>query len=290
LAVNQLPTYWYAVISALPDPELGERVNVALMLGTNRWAKIEFIDDLPKLSCLALERDLPLFRSALNALAGRVNSAEDYFGLGIRLGPHFEVSSPRELYHAPEGRTLRNLRNRYLKSPREAEQGRTRRSPQAAASHRLDAALRRILPMGAEIEKIASVERLYPELTQENVFHAPVPRLNRAIRAGDHDVLIGSVVVEHDNPIGAARDATARISQAFWQYSQAKTQIREITGREVRTLGVVLNGTSDHRPDVRSAKEYVLHLWRADADSLFAPERREDEAQLVNRVEELLIL
>lgn len=286
--MKQLPEYWYAVISALPDPELGERVNVALMLGINRWARIEFIDELPKLSCLTLERDISLFRSALSALAGRVSSAEDYFGLSIRLGPHFDVSEPRELYSAPEGRTLRNLRNRYLKSPRENEQRRTRRSPQAEASHRLDAALRRVMPIGAEVEKTASVQRLYPEISEGKVFPTPVPRLNRAIRLGDHDVLIGSVVVERENPIGAARDATARISQAFWQYSQAKSLIKEITGREVRTLGVVLNGSSDRRPDVQNAKDYVLHLWKADADSLFAPERPEEEVELVSRVEKLL--
>jgi hypothetical protein len=288
MAVNQLPAYWYAVISALPDPELGERVNVALMLCSHRWAKIEFIDELPKLSCLALERDLTLYRTVLNSLVSKVNSAEDYFGLSMRLGPHFEVSQPRELYHAPDGRTLRNLRNRYLRLPKDPEQRRTRRNPQAQASQRLDAALERIMPIGFELEKTASVERLYPEVARAHVFHAPVPRLNRAVRLGDHDVLIGSVVVENDNPLGTARDATARISQAFWQYGQARTRIRELTGREIRTLGVVLNGTSDRRPEVRSAKEYVLHLWEQDADSLFAPERREDEVRLGEEVETLL--
>jgi hypothetical protein len=101
-------------------------------------------------------------------------------------------------------------------------------------------------------------------------------------------VLIGGVVVENENPLGNARDATARISQAFWQYNHAKGAIHDITGREVRTLGVVLNGTSSQYPSVKSAKEYVLHLWKEDADLLFAPEGREEEKNLVEQIQELI--
>lgn len=286
--MTDLPRYWYTVVSALPDPETEERVNVALIVGGDRWAKVDYVEQLPKLSCLVTDADLRLFRAAITGLERRVHSPEDLYAAAAQLGPHFHLAEPRELFQAPEGRVLRLIRNRFLRLPSEGRASGKRRSVQRAATHRLDRALQEGLPIAAMIEKNATAEKLYPQIELNRIFTAPVPRLNRAIRIGDVDVLIGGVVVEHEDPLGAARDATARISQAFWQYHRAKDTIREATGREIRTLGVVLNGTGGQRPEVRSAKEYVLHLWKDDADEIFAPARREDEKYLVEKVQEMV--
>jgi hypothetical protein len=152
----------------------------------------------------------------------------------------------------------------------------------------LDAALQERLPFGATLEKSATLERLYPAAAEAGIFTGSVPRLNRAIRIGSIDVLIGSVLVDQQDPLTAAREASSRISQAFWQYNHARAALHDVTGREVRTLGVVLNGASAQRPDVANAKEYVLHLWKDDVDELIAPRRQEDEPTIAEKVEELV--
>jgi hypothetical protein len=274
------------VVSALPDPEAGDRVSVAIIVGDARRAQVDFLENLPKLACLAPTGTLSMYKSILQAIQSRVENPSQFWGLAATIGPHFDLSTPRELYAAPDGRVRRHLINHYLRIEGTRSRG-TRFSPQNEASHRLDRFLLSAVP-GALIEKIATVERLFPELG-DDVFPAPVPRLNRAVRTEDTDILIGAVVVDaEDNPLGVARDASARISQAFWQYSQSRERLQAATGRTIRTLGVVLNGTSHARPEVRSAKEYVLHLWEGDADELFAPERREDESAISDEVRRIV--
>jgi len=287
--MTNLPRYWFSVVSALPDPEAIERVNVAIAVGDYNRVRIHYLNDLPKLACLVSPNQVKVFRAVLAGLAERVRTPEDYFLASKTLGPHFHVEAPRELYHPPDSSILRLLADRYLQVHKGEKKKAVRKSVQRIASKRLDILLTETLPMGAIVEKVATVDRLYPKLAPAGVFSAEVPRLNRAVRFSDVDILIGSIVVEDTgdiDPLEITRDAAARISQAFWQYSQARSIVRTETGRDLKTLGIIFNGSSD-RPEVVSAKRFVRHLWEADADKLLAPEHSEEEKELVEALEEL---
>jgi hypothetical protein len=97
MEMTTLPKYWYSTISVLPDPEAGERVVSALIVGTERWARLDYLENLPKLACLLPASDLRFFRDVLGWMQGRVQRPEDFFSLGLSLGSHFAISEPRAL-------------------------------------------------------------------------------------------------------------------------------------------------------------------------------------------------
>ena len=90
---------------------------------------------------------------------------------------------------------------------------------------------------------------------------------------------MGGVIITNQTAIEEVREASARLSQSFWQLAEAKRAIEKATERKIRTVGVILNGASSKK--AAEAKRFVEHLWAGDADDVIEadPKHKEELAE-----------
>jgi len=254
--------WWYSLVSAEPDPEAGERVNVGLLIGNGRLLQLEYDPDLPRVRCITDPTDRRLLSEALRAAAKSLSRFEELTSLRSFLGPQVSISPPRGLYAQPDRRTIAALKERYLRDP---SKGSAKRSKARRVS-RIDDALKPILHRSIryQLRKSVTPEKLYPE---QPIFDVPVPALDRAVRSDTRDLLIGGVTVRQKSPLKTIQGTiTVRLGRAFWHYSEAKERIHSQVGREVRTLGLVFNTAQSRTSELDEAIEYLEHVWGRDVD------------------------
>jgi hypothetical protein len=258
---------WFALISAAPKPETHESVVVGLVIGTGRRINVEYLKSLPRLACLVSPTEVAVYRAAIQLVGERLQSKDELGLVRSLVGPHLLISEPRQIYCDVTPKLVQRLRRDYLAVSRKEPREEGFRSYSRELYTRLDSLITSVVPlMPMRLERRPTPDKLYPSLPG-SIFRSDVPPLHRAIRGPRRDLLIGGVVVaDSADPLDPIRGPTVRVSKAFWQYRQAKEALQRHTGRDIRTVGVLLNGSEAPMPAVLDAKQYIRHLWEADAD------------------------
>jgi hypothetical protein len=256
--------YWYSLISARPNPEADENINVALLFGNGAPSHIEYGEGLARLGCLVGAFEVSLYRHVLQSVAKDITRFSSVAELRQVIGPQLRISDPRPLNERPSHRITRFLIDEYLPEPQKAGHHR-KRHPRVA---KLDHTIRDVLSHRAaavEISKRPTPKDLYPSVALE-LFSVPVPPVDRALRSGARDLLIGGVSLSPRDP-SSVRDPGVRLGRAFWHYKEAKPALERRAHVQIRTLGIIYNGAaaSDAAHD---AVEYIQHIWQHDADSV----------------------
>jgi hypothetical protein len=268
--------WWYSLIAASPTPESGESANVAVVLGDGQASYLSYRKRLPRMVGLAPPEVIEVFERVLESVSETVGRGLDVATLRAMIGPQLEVTAPRVLFQAPTDALVERLVRRYLDSPRssitEEVEAVVRRSNQ-----KLDAALRRAPVRRFEISQHVSFKDLYGAMSRKRFAVPRIPRIARAVRGPARDLLVDSVVVTPGTASAAVRQGTAKIGKAFFEYNSLKSEIAQISGREIRTVGVLHRSGSVENSEVREARRYIKHVWESsnaeviDADEAEVP-------------------
>src|SRR5690606_7204162 len=252
--------WWYALVSASPNPEAGEAINVGLLFGNGRPAFLEFDENLSRLKCLADRFERKMYSDILNDIRSNIRHTTSVSELNQIYGPQLKVSDPRPLYQQPNKTTINRLRRHYLGAVR----SRRTHSEERKAVTLVDETISRVAWRYAEPltqKKRALPEDLYPR-DAKKIFETPVPAIDRVLRTRDKDLLIGAARIGSRKPESAIQGKGTKLGRAFWQYREARPRIEDLTGCRVRMVGLIYNGDgNDQEPEVRDAIEYLSHLW-----------------------------
>jgi len=279
-----LPKWWYALVVASPKPEDGEAVNVGLIVGDGRPERMEYLPGLPRLKGLVARDEGAVLEEILASVSKQVAAGIDLPWLESTIGPQLRISAVRQLYEQPDERVIRLLTRRLLKSPRVAIARQERREARRQTDLELDRVIGGVIPaLGLKIERRVSPDHLYDRLPE--VFSAfKVPTLARALRSSRRDVLIDSVLVRAHKTTAAIHAAVVRAGRAFWYYSRFRKELEGSTGRQIKTIGLLLDGVPNKPPEVQETRRYIAHLWQKDADIVFDADRPEDVEALREQV------
>ncbi len=275
--------WWFCLISALPDPEVEEQVTVALLFGNGRVAKLEFEPSLPRLKCLVPPSRVALFRDVLMELEKRVQVFESLESVEMAVGPMLAVSRPRGLFRVPDRATVSALRKTYLTSPRRTASSRERTRHLALVDRLLEGPYQKY-GFGVSRLKRPQAAELYPRAS-DRIRAATIPRLDRAFRSSRRDLLVGGVSVTSRAPTNALRNPGVRLGKAFWAYRTGREAIREVEGRDLRTVGLVFARENGTGSDVAEVAAYLKHVWAADADCVIDAREASAEATLGEQLE-----
>lgn len=266
--MSQLATeWWYSLIRAAPQPESGEAVNVAVIVGNGALEGLTFEPGLPRLAPLCSRRDRLVYDGILRQVAKEITEYGSLQDLLQALGPQLMVSEQRRLFGRPDAGTLSGLRRRFLVQAHETEdehearvlmEGRKRLANEISRKARLGI---------REIVEHPTPARLYRRHS-EWAAGIRIPKLGRAVRGDRRDLLIDAVMLD-PSPRGlrtAIEVATARIHRAFWYYRKLRAEIGELEQREIRTTGMLITPPGAEGPEVRDARDFILSEWHRTAD------------------------
>jgi DUF3037 family protein len=255
--------WWYALVTAAPVPEAGEAINVGVLLGNGKTSHLAFRPQLPRLNSVADGEMIEALQAILESVRENVARGMDVRDLQMLIGPQLRIAHPRQLFVAPDDDVIRRLVRRFLyaarKSPVEIDE----------VIARSDAQLRRELS-DVPLQGLQVVERARPinlygvDLQRRAGFR--VPEIARALRSFRRDVLIDSVAVERNSTTKALREATGRIGRAFWVYNKMRAEIHQLENRTIRVVGILHPSGDNPTPGAIQAREYIKHVWSADAD------------------------
>lgn len=262
---NYSPEWWYSLIAASPRPEFGERVNIGILFGNGRRARLAYLPRLPRLAPLVGSDELAVFSEMIKALERSVSDGADLALLRQAAGPQLQIGDPRRLYAEPDER-VRQLLVRGLLRSRPAKKGSTKyRFHRSATERELDRLIGSIVPAtGLRVERRPTLHGLYQPLASR-IPEGRSLRFSRALRSQRRDILMDGVMVDAENPLAAIKLATTRVGRAFWYCRKLYTEIQTLTGRQLKLVGVLVNATS-RAPEVVEAREYIAHVWSQDAD------------------------
>jgi hypothetical protein len=273
--------WWYAPVAVSPDPDAGELVNVALLFGNGALDSLEFDEGLPRLTCLVDSFERRLLEEMLQSISMSLSKLGTISQINTIFGPQIRVADPRPLYDRP-GKDVRDLlRRQFLRTGKARE--RTTAGPRTP---QIDRTLQKVLSQHAfdvRIERRVSPRDLFPRVA-ERLFRVEVPSIDRALRSGNRDLLIGGAKLNARHPDSTIRGRGVRLGQAFWHYRSARGEIEQLTGRQVRTVGLIFNGATTERPAAREAVEYLEHIWAPDVDLVIHGERESDLVRLQEEV------
>jgi hypothetical protein len=275
--------WWYALVAASPNPEEEEAVNVGVIVGNGRPEYVDFIPGLPRLSGLVPPSESAVYQAILESIAVQLSEEGDLDVIRYSIAPQLRIAQPRGLYAEPTRETLLALRHRFLQSP--AREGRSaERAYRPRASARLDRLMEPVLPaLGVSLLRRARIESLYPELPRD-LLRTELHPVSRVLRSPGRDVLLDSVVVTPVEPVVRLEARAMEVGKKFWHLAQLKHAIRQYSGREVRTMGVVLNGDTHADARLRDAKAYIEHVWRKDADVVLAVDTEEEVREFQEQI------
>lgn len=273
--------WWYAPIWASPRPESAERVNVGLLLGDDKL-RVEYLPGLPRLASLVAPDELAVFGEIMESLQQTVASAKeaDLTALRLMAGPQLQIGDPKRLYTELDEDSFRHLARALLQSPRLKTTLAAFRAERSKSERELDRLIGRVVPaVGLRVERRPTLQKLYEHLPSA-ISEVKLPQLARAVRSQSRDVLMDSILVDMHDPIAAVRKATSQVGRAFWYYNRLRAEIESTTGRQLRTVGVLLNGTPEKPSNVVEAREYIAHVWKQDADLVVDVESAQDVESL----------
>jgi hypothetical protein len=256
--------WWYSLVGVSPRPESGELVNVGLILGNGRPAQMVYVPGLPRLSGLVDQAEAALFSEMMESIAERVEGGTDLSTLRASVGPQLRIAPERRLYEAGSGDVITLLRDRYLVTSGIPESREENRALVKQSEQALDKVVGKVIRFGLEVvDKNVTYDRLY-EKRPAWAANVRIPRLARAYRSARRDLLVDGVIVEPERTEDAIKAATTRISRAFWYYSRLRGDIEKLEGRQVQTVGLLLDGKYKKVPEVAEARAYIKHIWETE--------------------------
>lgn len=269
IAVVNATERWYALVAASPDPEAQERINVALVTNDRGRQRMVYEDGLRRLRCILPPNQVQVYAAVLKSLASTVVAGVPLEHLNTMLGPQLVLSKPRAVHRPLSRDVVDMLVKKHFTGP---ETGRehaaaadTGRTYLGELNRVLNRTIESALPgpsFGVEISGQVRFNRLYPHVKRPG---GRIPELNRVIRGPRHDLLIGAVLLNGGEP-ATVRSTGARIGQAFWQYKRLRGAVRSTTGRDLRTIGILVE--KEPEPPSRELGLYLRHLWGRDADGV----------------------
>jgi hypothetical protein len=271
---------WFAVIQAAPIPELGERVNVALLVGDGVAEELFYLQGLPRLVGLATPGERQAVEAMLESTRDWLAGGKSVDEIAARVGPQLNVSSPQLLFTPVSREILATLKASYLEAAGSGELVARETGARWRAERKIDELLGGALPaVGVKLLHRATPRQIFPD-AEERVFHSPVPAIARAVRLGPLDYLVDGVIVEPGHVTSAVTAATTRIDRAFWHYRTAKDDLRRVYGRGVVTVGLLFDGGRSADREVAEAVDYVRHIWGYHADHILDGAKQEQRAAL----------
>jgi hypothetical protein len=266
MAMTGSPTqghgYWFSLVAAAPAPESDEAVNVGIVLGNGAPYRLEYQPKLPRLSGMVAPDEIGVYEAILAAVAEQIIRGIPVTELQAMMGPQLRIARPRALLREPNDALIERLRDHYLSTPRMPYVDRAHQLT-LRARKKLDEVIMVVRPRGVSVLKNVRVNALY-EHRLERYVHAKIPEVARAMRSERRDLLLDSLLIEPGNVKNATRQSATRISRAFWAYGKLRGPIKQVSGRDIKRVAVLHAGPTD--PEVDEAREWVKHIWAADAD------------------------
>jgi|GEM_PF-4911429 len=271
---------WFSVVSARLSPETGESVNVGLVFGNGSISHFDYSQGLSRLRGLVDDYQFELIGQMVSSLSGNIRSFSTIGEVNRSFGPQLFASDPRELFVALDRKVREQLIRQYL--PVFDDKRRKRpRSSHVQVRAIIDETLKRSIRgiRNYQISKAPTPAKLYPN-TYRQFFNVPVPAIDRAMRFGTDDILIGGAQIKSDDPANSVARRGLVLSKAFWSYRQHADEIRQVTGRNTTIVGLIYNGASRKSAEVRDAKNHLEHIWTADAHHVIYADQAEGIEQL----------
>lgn len=257
-------SHWYSLIAASPNPETEEAANVAVVVGNGLATRLVFNKDLPRLCGLASADDVAVYRTILESIEDSVNRGIDRTQLQGLLGSQLRIMRQRALYREPTDEVLSRLKSQFLERPKGLSDEAAAKALVRRSTNALAGILRKSTPRSAEITERVTPRKLYEHKLDQYVGYR-IPRLARAVRLADKDVLIDSVLVEAETVGRPLSIATSRVSQAFFAYKQLRSTIQRYANRDIVLIGVLHRGRTDNAT-VKIRRDWVKHTWTPDSE------------------------
>ncbi len=251
---------WFALLGASPRPELQERAAVGLVIGNGVVTRVAFESHLPRLRGVATVRQIAVFERLLRGAAERAQRGIEVAELEAMLGPQIQLLKRRELSVPVTKELIERLSDQYLQSPRVTSVREQARALRGDSIRWLDGFLESSAPLASTIVANATVKRLYDRDLQRYVSFR-IPSIARAVRVGDADILIESLLIDDGPKTAPLREVASRASMSFFAFDALRNRIRSATAREVHCVGV-LQHTDQAHADVRAeTSEWVNSIW-----------------------------
>jgi hypothetical protein len=248
----------YRLVYFQPDPEDGERVSVALLFQADREVDLLYNADFPKLRCLAPATDPNLVQMYLDDLADRLRHDQSNVDAVIRRHtPQIMTSEPRKVAWPLTDTARLYLIKRFLNKEKVATTH-TRLEKQDQVRAHLKQLIRHTV-------KRPSID-LQEDAQSEWVLGRHIPEIEQvalAMRKRKGVILIDGVDLTILKP-KSALSRINRVTHTFWQYGRLRE--REFEPREIRRIGVVLNGHVKPTAQYQDAHDFALHQFNKEAD------------------------
>ena len=263
----QLPTTsWYALVAATPRPESGEAANVAVLFGNGRAYGLRFVERLPRLCGIAAADEINVYEAVLRSVNETIGrQGLELTTVAAMLAPQMAVQPPRPLLRDADDMILEQLARRFLAAPSEPARETNPEALITKSLTKLDDELARVKGRGVSVQRNVQPSTLYEGRLDRFVPYA-VPRISRALRGFSRDVLIDSLLVDSEHDVANIHRAASRIGHAFYSYDRKlRSLIREYSGRELRTVGVLQPGRPDDSQETVELREYISDTWSQHA-------------------------
>lgn len=251
----------YRLLYVQPEPEVGERVCIGVVLEeTPGRFSVLYDSALQKLRCVAPHVDLDLLRFFLDDFRLSISESEDIDLALRRYGPQVSASASRTV-HAPITETTKmRLLERFAMSHRDTLVAGTIVSPKQAADQHL-------------AEYIATASRPHDLLvslnpTTKDLFGRSISKVApvaAAIRGRHRMLLLDGVDLNALRP-GSAVSLTNRIVHNFWQYARLRETDLNVREVAMTRVAIVLNGAAYRSDAYSDAHDYAMDQFRKGAD------------------------
>lgn len=270
--------YWFAPIVARPIPELPDAVTVGLAFGNGRLEHIEYDHELERLKGMWSVDHRAVLAVALRYATRNIRELKSINDLSSMLGVQFCVEEPRPLLAPYSIQVVRALRRSYLdmvKSPRDSATGLQRESLRA-----LDREIDSLLPGGVTYRtKPIPLSDLYPGVA-ERYETAQIPAVQRMLQFDNRDLVLGSVIVRMQERAHLDQLVQRTIRQ-FYFLDRLREPIRQRSGKEVRTVGVIQPLEANATGETRMLHEMISEQWTERSDHVIVLHSTKDAQELL---------
>ncbi len=263
---------WVIPILARPQAERDERVHVAVLWGRGQKVHLEYLPGLPRLQSLASAQQRLAFEAVLEVAQMELVRGTPLSDILSILSPQMTAGQQSSLYGEPSEDLQRALIRGFLESPRRgrAPASASMGKPQGRGfGQRLDEYIRPLAPTFAvDLRRDVPPSKLYPlaKSILGRQAHVPIPR---TVRRGNKDLLMAGIILKSAEPTPSLERSAIRFGELFWELRENRNRITELSGQQIRTVGLLLNGGKSNSESLSEGfASYVSHLWAPDVDVL----------------------
>lgn len=260
---DHVSDYRFAIVSASPTPELGERANVAIVVGNGTPTKVLTAPGVPRLAGMIATDEVGVYGRMLSGLEQLVDAGATWEEVSVRLGPQFTTGPLQPLLAPYSEDTFRVLRAAILERPIVPY-----RTEAETADRRAGVMLARLVdqlrPRGTVVVRRKSIEDLYQAKLSRFVNYS-IPKARAVVRGEGRDIVLDSVLVEPSRSKGPVNVGVMRASRIFHAYHRLESLIERQAATKVQRVGVILPSESKPTADSIAAREWVRAVWEVDA-------------------------